>query len=75
MTKQQDPVDSSLQTTPYKGMNYPAMINKIREDRASENKEYVEQEKMRKSLQRTALKNNMLISNQKCEACIQNQEE
>ena len=50
MTWQQDPVDSTLQTTPYKGMNYPDMINKIREDRASESKEFAEQEKMRKKL-------------------------
>jgi hypothetical protein len=39
-------------------MNYPDMINKIREDRASDSKEFVEQERMRKNLQRTALKNN-----------------
>ena len=75
VTWQQNPVDSHLQTTPYKGMNYPDMINKIREDRLSEQKEYGEQEKMRKHLQRTALKNNELISNQRCDACIQNQEE
>lgn len=56
-------------------MNYPEMINKIREDRVSETKDFVEHEKMRTHLQRSALKNQQLISNQKCSACIQDMEE
>lgn len=70
LTGPQNPVPSHLQYTPYKGMNYPEMISKIREDRSSDTKEFVEHEKMRKVLQRTALKHQGLISNQKCEACI-----
>jgi hypothetical protein len=62
MTSPQNPVNSSLQYTPYKGMNYHEMINKIREDRASETQEFADYEKMRQNLQINALKKAQLLS-------------
>ena len=42
------------------------MMDKIREDRASDTKEFVEYEKMRKYLQRSALKKAQVLSDQRC---------